>query len=258
MLSLILVVGSCIAASAGSVSQLPKTGPSYDFASEEKTTWMAAMADDWVCSDGAPIYGIRWWGSYWTPPVPNGFTSYSDGLNGAARGGITSFAIGICPNVLGGGTMPFDHPDLMTLLAAWEAPIADVNETYAFTVTKSTNPSVVEDIYSYSVDLTAAAPVAGLPSGPFLQQQDTKYWLVVLAEFHDFNRQWGWHEADGHWGSYAVQTVFGDGDPAWYIPCGGHDMAFEFVIPEPGALCALAVGLTGLIGLAGKRRSLKS
>jgi hypothetical protein len=257
MLCVVLVVGSCIAAHAGSVSQPPKTGLSYDFASEINGGWAVVMADDWVCPDGAPIYGIRWWGSYWTPPAPKAFTVYSDALNGAAAGGIDSFTIVVLPNVPAGGSMPFDHPDVNTsnALAGWQVGLAQANESPAFTVTKSTNPTVTEDVYSYYVDLTQ---VMGMPGGPFPQQQGTKYWLAIVANLDEPNKQWGWHEADGHWGGYALQAVLANTDVAWYVPCGGHDIAFELVIPEPGSLCALASGLTGLVGFVRRRRRLIS
>lgn len=252
----LLMVVLAAAAHAAKYSQLPKTGLSYDFASEQKGDWVVGMADDWVCPDGLPITGIRWWGSYWTPPVPGAYTAYSDTLNGAQSGGITSFIIGIVQNVPAGGSMPFDHPDtsLSGILAAWEVPIANANETYAFQVTKSTSPNVVENVYEYYADLTQAVPLLG--DAPFQQQQGEKYWLVIGAVSEDINKQWGWHEADGHWGSYATQSVIGfGGQIGWYIPCGGHDMAFELdTVPEPGSLAALALGLAGFVGVIRRRR----
>lgn len=258
VLCLMLVVGLCIAANAGSISQLPKeTSPSYDFSSEFRSfepLWECAMADDWTCPDGQEIASVRWWGSYWTPPSPGAYTYYSDGFYGAQPGSITSFLISVRTNEGPMGGVPFDHPG--DIIAAYTAPISIVNETEAFQITKSTDPLVMERVYEYNVDLGEATGAYG--PFPFPQTMGTKYWLCIYARFDNdsanINRQWGWHEADAHSGGYAVQTVEGNFDQ-WCIPCGGHDMAFELLpVPEPGSICTLAAGLTWLVGLACKRR----
>jgi hypothetical protein len=78
--------------------------------------------------------------------------------------------------------------------------------------------------------------------------------MMIHARLDDQNRQWGWHEGDGHWGAYATQTVQG-GVAGWYTPCGGHDMAFEITtVPEPGSMLAVATGLIGLLGCVGRTR----
>jgi len=255
IVSMLLIAAVCQA--SDKVSQLPETDPSYDFASMayDPALYLVVMADDWTCPDGKPISEIKWWGSYWTPPMPGSFTPYSDTLNGAAPGGVVEFLIGIFPNLPAGGNMPFEHPDYNAPLAGWSAPIALVNETFAFAVTRPLNPAVSADVYSYSLDLSQATSLVGTQTS-FAQQQGTKYWLALGARLTDGSKQWGWHEADAHYGSYAVQTLGGTSEqPGWYIPCGGHDMAFELsVIPEPGSLVACLVGVTGLVGCVKRSR----
>jgi hypothetical protein len=246
----LLAAGFCAtSAEAAKYTQPPKTDLSYDFASEQNDAWAAVMADDWICPDGSPIYGIRWWGSYWTPSAPKAFTIYSDNLKGAPAGGIDMFVVYVFPNVPGGGSIPFDHPDTTNTLGEWRFNAALANENPAFTVTKPTNPTVTEDVYSYYVDLTQV-----MGTGPFLQQQGQKYWLLIYADHDDVNKQWGWHESDVHRGDYALQAVEGKEELGWYMPCGGHDMAFELILPEPGSICALAAGVIGLVGFAGRSR----
>lgn len=228
-------------------TQPPDMNPSYSFASATQFSFSMVSADDWVCADGNAITKVRWWGSYWTCPSPGAFTAYSDMLHNAPIGGITGFTISIFDNVPAGdpaNTLGFSHPG--TLLAQYN-PSGNCSETFHGTVVMSASPYVYADIYNYSTTLTV----------PFPQEQGKTYWLAVAASLPDITKQWGWHETDGHWNAYAVQTTGTVPNEwlDWYIPCGGHDLAFELVcVPEPGSLAALAVGLMGLVGYAGRMR----
>ncbi len=237
------ILALCVlsASAQGVVIQPPNTGASYDFASEVKDAWQVATFDDWTCQTTDSIIGLRWWGSYWTPPATGTFSNYSDGLLNALPGGILGFDIFISANEPASGTTPYDHP-ASSEIHHWWVPISSITETEAFTVTKMNG--IQQKIYEYYCDLT--------PMDPLLVPGQ-KYWLGIRADFHANDRQWGWHEADAHCGAYAVQSVTGDFN-SWYIPCGGHDMAFEFVVPEFGSFAALATGLTSLVAFVGRRR----
>jgi hypothetical protein len=254
-LALVLLVQCACLAQSAKYTQDPKMEGGFSFASMIQTNWTAITADDWVCADGLEITGIRWWGSYWTPPSPGNYVPYSSWQSNASPG-VVRFKIDIYENEAAGGTMPFDHPG-PTKLAEWVFSVGNFSETKVQTVADP----VVTDIYEYYVTFTKADPGQISPAG-FQQEQGKKYWLAIAADDDmptaDTNRQWGWREAIGRHGSYAVQGIpLATSDPMpWYIPCGGHDMAFELsVVPEPGSLAALAAGLVGLTGIIIRRRN---
>jgi len=256
----VVVLAQCVgfANDTTKVEQLPMMEGSFSFASDIQSQMM--MADDWVCPDGNPINGIRWWGSYWTPPTPGVDSIYSDSLQNASGGNPPSFMIYIFSNMSmydPNNGLGMDRPG--TLLQEYDFTAEECNQTYYGTVVKSWNPDntpmIYEDIYEYYVTL-------GSDLNPmFNQVEGEKYWLAILADdANDPNnvRQWGWHEGDGRWGTYGLQLVGmvdGPETGSWWMPCGGHDMAFELTtVPEPGSLCALAAGLVGLAGFIGKTR----
>lgn len=236
------------------VLQPPKMEGGYSFASMQEGAWTAIMADDWVCPDGVPIAGIRWWGSYWNPPSPGNFTPYSSYQNNALPG-VEKFTINIYENEAGSGSMPFDHPSPI-LLASWDFSVGSFTETKIDTVSSP----VETDIYEYSVLLSNhdLNPTHGSPV-TFDQKEGSTYWLSIVTTMspNSPDRQWGWRESTVHNGSYAVQAiplVAGTLTP-WYIPCGGHDMSFELLpVPEPGSLLVLASGLIGLVGAVTRSR----
>lgn len=240
----IIALGLYAVPARAGIYQAPHTGTSFSFSAEYKGgSWMMDTLDDFIFPT-EQIIGLRWWGSYWTAPETNTFTNYSDGMQDAAPGGIGMFTVWMAENWPPTPTMPFEHP-VASGGQVWHLPIASVTVTEAFTVT--TMNGIQRKVYEYRANL-----------GPMDQSRPlipgTKYWLGIRADFQVGDRQWGWHEADAHYGSYAVQSVIGD-YYRYQIPCGGHDMAFELVtVPEPSAFAAVAVGLAGLAGSLGRAR----
>jgi hypothetical protein len=224
--------------------QSPKMEMGYDFSSEIKTGYV--MVDDWLCPDGRPVTDIHWWGSYWTPMSGNNYTIYSDMRPNAVSGGITAFEIRIFSDVAANdpnNLLGFSHPGQQLASYSFQG---NCNEAFFGPDVKA--PSVTENVYEYSVNLLDTQ------QGPFLQDQGKIYWLSVMATLPDPSRQWGWHESIEHKYDYAVQGI-GREATDWYIPCGGHDMAFALTtVPEPGSLMALGSGLIGLVGFVVRRR----
>lgn len=249
VLAVLMMCVTC--AQAQKYVQPPKTDLSYDFSSEDKGNWVSLMADDWVCPDGIAINQITWWGSYWVAPAPISYTIYSDTMANAAPVGVVGFKIRVFANSGPTVSIPFDHPNYMGILGSWDVPLASAGEALDYTIIKQPSPLVTEDVYRYTVDLTKTQ------GGPFAQVKDQKYWLSVQAVFPSPTTQWGWHESIVHSGGYAVQAINPVEAPGWYIPCGGHDMAFRLgEVPEPASFAALAGGI-GAFGFGLRRKRAK-
>ena len=228
-------------------SQPPNTEWSYDLSSEIKqpvgagVIFQSLMADDWLCNATGTVTDIHWWGSYWTP-TGEGYGDYSDSRPNAPAGGITGFNITIWTDEPASQQNPYSHPD--TLIK----PISitgNANETPAFQVT---DPSgfLTHDVYKYDIDLSA--------NDQFNQVQGTIYWLSIQAIIpNNPEKQWGWHETSTIHNDIGVMKK--GLESSWFIPCGGHDMAFELTtVPEPSGILAILSGLSGLVGLAVRRR----
>lgn len=183
---LVIVAALCGAAGADKYSQPPQMNPSFSFASEINGNWSAFTADDWVCADGQDICSIRWWGSYWNCSVSGCFGPYSDSLNNAPVSGVHAFTVVITDNAPSGGNTPYDHPNwtlgATNYLDAWSITPTAAMETKVGTVVKSTDPSVYEDIYSYSLNLMQTPSLLTGRTGDFQQEQGKKYWLMIFAD----------------------------------------------------------------------------
>ncbi|HUV05143.1 MAG TPA: PEP-CTERM sorting domain-containing protein [Armatimonadota bacterium] len=239
-------------------SQLPnETWPSYDLSSEIKPgpalaapinqpgpIYESVMADDWVCPDGLPISDIHWWGSFWLPFPGEPYGDYSNARPNAAPGGIEGFNLKIYSDMPANdpkNPFGFSFPDAVL----WDCSIqGQANETWAFDL-KDNGGLLKESVYKYDTFL---------PEEKWFAQEKGKiYWLSVQAILPDPTKQWGWHETTGIQNDIGVMMK--GGSEFWFIPCGGHDMAFDLtVVPEPSSILALLTGFTGLVSLRLRRR----
>jgi hypothetical protein len=106
-----------------------------------------------------------------------------------------------------------------------------------------TNPQY-GDVYKYGIDLTT----------PFTPLETGYYWFSVYA--HTGSSNWFWSLGSGYDFNRDWQNAEISGDPFWQNPAEG-DFAFEItgtnVIPEPGTLILLGLGLLGLAARRIKR-----
>lgn len=135
------------------------------------------MADDFADNYSTPIVHLKWWGSY----MNNNYTG----------GGVQQFLIAFesdVPSPPGN----FSHPG--TVLSSEIVNFTNSALPGAGTFTeKLINGGAPEHLYQYNAELAL----------PFPEQQDTIYWLKIVALTNDQQLQWGWHDRD-----YTQQNTF--------------------------------------------------
>jgi len=137
---------------AGQVSQAVVTPPSD-----------TRSADDWKCTDGTPITGIKWWGQY---------HRYLDTTAGTVPLPTTLPISFILRQYANDATDPSNTQPGAAPIVEVEIPIAQCNQTFVQTVYNPVFDSQIH-IFSYAVTLTT----------PWAQTKDSIYWLSVQAKF---------------------------------------------------------------------------
>lgn len=142
----------------------------------------AVVADDFV-SDGRPITGLRWWGSYlddrYAPPIGTDPVHVLDGWFISFHWADDGSAAPTCPPDFATDPAP-------TVLAVYFAPASAVT-----ILTDGTTDCNNHPIYSYSVDLTRCCLICkeadprdgSIPgtSGQFNEVARLRYWLDIQA-----------------------------------------------------------------------------
>jgi len=189
-------------------SQLPDMDTGTDYLSVHQTNG-PVVVDDFLCTSPLPIVALHWWGSY---------------LDGApVIEGLKSFEVSFHPDGVGVSEpgQPYDFQ------------IIQAQETFYGTT------NAREDVYEYWAYLDTS----------WEQVEGRTYWFDVAYNMAQGPREWGWHESYQHWGDWAVQTGPGGspgGNPHLgpWVQLTDKDMAFEVMVPVPGAI------LLGILGLS--------
>ncbi len=249
LISVIIFVG----VAHGSVakwSQLPSMNPSNGYAFSSENQVSSQVADDFLYRNGAPVTGIRWWGSYWDSTY-NGINTYpyrhSGGWGDPGVGTpeiVTGFNISFYQDVPAGSAFPpWGHPGAAAGRGFY-IDLADI-EVQSFGVIDRSYST--QTVFQYDVVLDV----------PFDLIAGNIYWISIQAiDQGGAPVQWGWQESSDHWNGNAVHNFMPPLNPnpfLWDL-LPGEDMAFELrTVPVPAAVWLFGSGLIGLIGVARRK-----
>ena len=213
------------------------------------------VADDFV-SNGKPITGFHWWGSYLNDPSTGQEWDAGQVANPNVDR-LVSFEISFhqdCPagdpTCNNSGPFPFSTPSNNP---SYFDVILDVEESFFGT----TNGG--ENVYEYWVSVVGI-PGPGFLGGTWDEIADETYWVDFAWNAGQFGTPfnadvWGWHESSVQNLDFAVTTSPGVGGNPHIGPWSvlQSDMAFEVLyVPEPTFLALFGIGLAGA-GFARKR-----
>jgi len=225
-------------------TQLPDMDQGVDTLSMHRTNG-PVVVDDFQ-SDGRPIVGFHWWGSYLTDPTGQEW----DTGQGAER--LVSFEISFhqdCP--IGDATCGNGGPYQYSTPSDGNYFFAIVNAEETFYGTTAAG----ENVYEYWLDL-AGIPGPSFLGGTWNEVAGEIYWVDFAWNAGQFSTDpaatiWGWHESFQHNLDFAVTTnpPSPGGNPhlgPWTL-LDGKDMAFEVMtVPEPTTLAIFGIGLIAL------------
>ena len=234
-----------------------------DFPPPLPPNWV--VADDFR-SDGRPIVGLRWWGSYFNPehqPVENPNTGNYEAA--VEDGFVISFFSDI-PDPDGPGS-GFSMPG--ELLGSYIT--SDVLTQPTGMIGWDNHP-----IWEYQVSLRNTHPDHLIPglSKPeaFLEREGEIYWVSIVAQNgHELNEDdwifnanddpvliehyWGWHTSPDAFNDDAVMgdLVMPGGDWKYQnwnpieVVHFDNDMAFELLTPEPSTMTLALLAMIGIL-----------
>ena len=213
-------------------SQLPDLyyGSASRARAEHPQAWGGQIvADDFLCESPLPVVAVRWWGSYLdTTLEPTGGSRYLDFE--IVFHTDDPLDLTQSPPVNSQG-YEYSTP-LDVISSSWH--YVEAQEEFYGVVTAPGQPSY--NLYEYNAYL----PV------PFEQVEGTIYWIDIEYDEQGNHGQavgdiWAWNSSTFSWNDKAVYGPTHNG--AWtVVPC--HNMAFELMVPVPGAV------LLGILGLS--------
>lgn len=188
------------------------------------TVYHSWVADDFTMDTSSLIDTVTWWGG---------------------RGGQTPVIDGFSIRFYSNGFDASSGHNFADQLLYEQYVTGDANQT-----------AYNSETYEYSTSLT----------GPFNVTANEHYWISIQADTSSDpnNIWWGWQEAastnldpaEFNGGNYSHHPI--NATPFYH---GNHDMAFELdgspaPVPEPATLLLFGTGMTGMIVLRRKNRSI--
>jgi hypothetical protein len=191
------------------------------------------MYDDWQCTGTGPVSDIHFWGSW----------------KGDIQGQFERIVVQIFADVPAGSDpqYTFSHPTWPTPLwnrtfysQDWTMRLAGTGDQGWFDPQPPGAVNRHDHLNYYQINFQDIVD-------PFIQDQDTIYWLAIHAITTTVGPEFGWKTSQDHFNDDAVYYYFPPGWNELRDPYTYESLDLAFVItPEPAALALLSLAVVAL------------